>query len=554
MFPLRRPLATLVLAVTVVATALVYAFQVQRDVAITAAGRTESAVAALTAMLDQETGMRGFLLNGQDEFLEPYVNGQGAYEEARTQVSKAAARDATSIRLAELEDATARSWQDGAAQRIAARRHNNPSEQVQAQQALLGRQQMSRFRSVNAELRVRFNQRRDAELRLTSTVSTLAALFVLIGFLRLQRGTRQIVARGEKEIAYRVRQREFSDLIQAVDSESAAHQLVERNLERSLPGVCATVLMCSNAGDRLHAATELPANSVLNQTLTDADPQDCLAICLSRPHRDGADDNDELISCKLCSRVPGIVSCQPLLVGGRVIGSVLIEEPHPLDEAERRAVTDIVSQAAPVLANLKTIAIAEKLASTDALTGLPNRRAMHDTLKRMAAQAGRTAQPLAAIAFDLDRFKTINDFYGHETGDVALAAVGECLRETLRESDFAARVGGEEFLVLAPNTDTAGAELLAEKLLEALTRKVIPNLLQPLTASFGVAVLPDHVASSEMLLSRADRASYLAKARGRNRVETASNDLPLSELGEANTGGDRSASRRGVETDRRSRQ
>jgi diguanylate cyclase (GGDEF)-like protein len=540
-------------AVTVVATALVYAFQVQRDVAITAADRTESAVVALTAMLDQETGMRGFLLNGQEELLEPYVDGQGAYEQARTRVAKAAAKDGTSMHLAELEDAVARSWQEGAARRIAARRRNSPSPQIQAQQALLGRQQITRFRTLNAELRLRFNERRDAELRVTSTVSTLAALFVLIGFLRLQRGTRQVVARGEQEIAYRVRQREFSDLIQAVDSESAAHQLVERNLERSLPGVLATVLTCNNAGDRLQAATELPVDSVLNHALVNAHPQNCLAICFSRPHHDGADDQDELISCKVCSRMPGIVSCRPLLVGGRVIGSVLIEEPHPLDEAERRAVADIVAQAAPVLANLKTIAIAEKLASTDALTGLPNRRAMHDTLKRMAAQAGRTAQPLAAIAFDLDRFKTINDLYGHQTGDAALAAVGECLRETLRESDFAARVGGEEFLVLAPDTDTVGARLLAEKLLEALTRKVVPNLLQPLTASFGVAVLPDHVASPEMLLSRADRASYRAKARGRNRVETAAGDFLSSDPTLATRSIGRSPSRPSIEADHPSR-
>ena len=109
-----------------------------------------------------------------------------------------------------------------------------------------------------------------------------------------------------------------------------------------------------------------------------------------------------------------------------------------------------------MLANLKTIAIAESRASTDALTGLPNRRAMNDTLKRMAAHAGRSGEPLAAIAFDLDHFKTVNDRYGHEVGDAALSAVGECLRENLRDSDFAARIGGEEFLVLAPDTDVRG--------------------------------------------------------------------------------------------------
>jgi diguanylate cyclase (GGDEF)-like protein len=149
---------------------------------------------------------------------------------------------------------------------------------------------------------------------------------------------------------------------------------------------------------------------------------------------------------------------------------------------------------------------------------------MQDTLQRMAAHAGRAVQPLAAIAFDLDRFKTINDSHGHETGDAALSAVGECLRENIRASDFAARVGGEEFLVLAPDTDLAGAVHLAEKLRDALTREEIPHLPRSLTASFGVAVIPDHAATAEVLLRAADRACYLAKDHGRNRVETATNE------------------------------
>jgi diguanylate cyclase (GGDEF)-like protein len=128
---------------------------------------------------------------------------------------------------------------------------------------------------------------------------------------------------------------------------------------------------------------------------------------------------------------------------------------------------------------------------------------------------------LAAIAFDLDRFKTINDRYGHEVGDSALSVVGECLREHLRDSDFAARIGGEEFLILAPDTDIEGARVLAEKLRDALARETVTQLLEPVTASFGVAVMPFHATSTDALLRRADRACYLAKERGRNRVEVA---------------------------------
>ncbi len=528
----RRSIGYLLLAVLVVTATLLFAFQRQREAAVRAAGRTEGAVSALTAMLDQETGMRGFLFTGQEEFLQPYISGESAYEQARLQVAQAASGDHDSEQLATAEDVAARRWQAYAQRAIATRRlaATVPRTAPAISQALAGKNQMDLFRAVNTQLRVRLNERRDASLRSSGLISVamvvlLAALFALLGLLGMQRSTRRTLARGEDEIAYRVKQREFSDLIQAVESETEAHQLVQRHLQRSIPGAKATVLIRNNSDNRLRAATELPVDSVLAAPLAEAEPRSCLAIRLGRSHQDGT-DHDELISCQVCHKVTGTADCEPLLVGGKVIGAVLIEQQAPMTEPQRRNVNDTVAQAAPVLANLKTIAMAENRASTDALTGLPNRRAMSDTIKRMAAHAGRSGEPLAAIAFDLDHFKTVNDRYGHEIGDAALSAVGECLRESLRESDFAARIGGEEFLVLAPDTDVEGARTLAEKLREALTREEIPQLLQPITASFGIAVIPNHAGSSEVLLRRADRACYLAKDRGRNRVEVTPGDEP----------------------------
>jgi hypothetical protein len=118
----RRPVAYLLVGVTAVAGFMAYAFQIERHVAVTAAERTDNAVSALTAMLDQETGMRGFLLTGREEFLQPYVSGRASFEQARVQVRAAAAGDHDSMRLAEAEDVMARSWQELAAGRIAARR------------------------------------------------------------------------------------------------------------------------------------------------------------------------------------------------------------------------------------------------------------------------------------------------------------------------------------------------------------------------------------------------------------------------------------------------
>jgi diguanylate cyclase (GGDEF)-like protein len=225
------------------------------------------------------------------------------------------------------------------------------------------------------------------------------------------------------------------------------------------------------------------------------------------------------MECEICGKLPDASVCQPLLVGGEVIGSVLVGIGGTPTDADRRRVDESVAQAAPVLANLRNLALAERRAATDALTGLPNKRAVDDSLKRMAAQASRTASPLSAIFLDLDHFKRINDTYGHDRGDEVLAAVGAVLRAELRASDLAGRMGGEEFLILAPDTGRAGALEIAEKVRMALHGVRVRELEHPVTASFGVATLLEDTLESDTLLRIADRALYSAKQNGRDRVE-----------------------------------
>lgn len=155
---------------------------------------------------------------------------------------------------------------------------------------------------------------------------------------------------------------------------------------------------------------------------------------------------------------------------------------------------------------------------TDGLTGLPNQRTAAQTLLRMVAQASRTLQPLAAILLDLDRFKNINDTYGHGQGDEVLAAVGAVLRTSVRGSDFVGRYGGEEFLVLLPDTDRQGAVKVAETIRVAIESIRVESVKREITASLGVAVLPDDAGDGSTLTRKADHALYAAKAAGRNVV------------------------------------
>jgi diguanylate cyclase (GGDEF)-like protein len=219
--------------------------------------------------------------------------------------------------------------------------------------------------------------------------------------------------------------------------------------------------------------------------------------------------------------VPGTSCCVPLTVGGEVIGSVLLSRPAPYSEAEEQRIRESVGQAAPVLANLRNLAVAEIRAATDGLTGLPNKRAVTDALKRTFAQAATTQSPLALLLLDLDHFKQVNDQRGHPVGDQVLASVGATLRGTLRTRDFAGRNGGEEFAILLPDTGIIDALEIAERIRSAIAEIALPGTDVSVTASIGVAVFPDHVSTPDRLERLADAALYLAKRQGRNRVELA---------------------------------
>jgi diguanylate cyclase (GGDEF)-like protein len=166
---------------------------------------------------------------------------------------------------------------------------------------------------------------------------------------------------------------------------------------------------------------------------------------------------------------------------------------------------------------------ARRLAKTDALTGLLNRRAFIEAVERERARSDRHAYPLSLLLLDVDHFKRINDEHGHAVGDTVLQGVARILESVARRSDFVARWGGEEFVLALPQTGEAGARVAAERVLRALanaTHKAADcNPLQ-VTASIGVASC-EAPWSIDALVAAADEAMYAAKARGRNRVESA---------------------------------
>jgi diguanylate cyclase (GGDEF)-like protein len=328
-----------------------------------------------------------------------------------------------------------------------------------------------------------------------------------------------MVARRAEERTYAETQNEFVDAMQLTESEGEAHGLLKRHLERSIPHSEAVVLNRNNSHDRLEPTTPIDFDSPLEHALRDAHPRSCLAVRFARMHEEG-NGREPLLECELCGkRASERATCEPLLVSGEVIGSLLVQHADPLTEDHYDRIKGSVVQAAPVLANLRNLAIAELRASTDALTGLPNNRALQGHMKRMVAHGLRTDDCVAVALLDLDHFKQINDTWGHGKGDEVLAAVGAVLQTTLREADVVGRWGGEEFLILLPDADRDAALTAAEKVREAIMTVTVVGVERAITASLGVAILPDHGTDIATLTRNADRALYTAKARGRNRVE-----------------------------------
>ncbi len=337
-----------------------------------------------------------------------------------------------------------------------------------------------------------------------------------LGWLATRR-LRRAVEPGEDQI-------EFADTLQMAEDEDEAHQLLQRHLQRIVAHSTVTVLNRNNSADRLEAVTALAAESPLIPRLAHAEPRSCLAVRSGRTHHEDV-HRPALMGCPVCSGCPGNSTCTPLTVGGEVIGSVLVNRAAQYNASEQQHIRDSVGQAAPVLANLRNLAIAELRAATDSLTGLPNKRAIGDTLKRMLAHSSRALSPLSMLVLDLDHFKEINDCYGHPAGDQALANVGAAIRSALRDSDFAGRTGGEEFAVLLPDTDSTGAVQTAERIRAAIAEIRLTGLDLTITASVGIASYPDHATTTERLERLADSALYVAKRSGRDRIEIATADL-----------------------------
>lgn len=212
----------------------------------------------------------------------------------------------------------------------------------------------------------------------------------------------------------------------------------------------------------------------------------------------------------------------PVTFGNNVIGELVVEGDRTgreWEDEEVLMVRTVSDQLAVAISHARLFRRMRTQATTDSLTGLSNHGAFQERLEHELKLAARYQHEVSLILLDLDQLKRINDTYGHVAGDATLCHVAQSMRSVVREVDMCARYGGEEFCVILPQCGREGALQVAERIREVIASVFVPRVGQ-VTASLGVATFPTDATIKEELVDMADRAMYLAKAAGRNRVRT----------------------------------
>jgi diguanylate cyclase (GGDEF)-like protein len=351
-------------------------------------------------------------------------------------------------------------------------------------------------------------------------LTLICLIYAFLAGAREARGRRQamtaaIDARRQVEQLF-----EMTDMLQSASDYDDANAVLRATADRLLPDLGGALYVFNNSRDRLDLATswDLPDGTLLESTIA---PSQCWALKRGKSHVNRS--GNDALQCEH-HKDGGTVLEMPMMARGEVFGLLLVHaegDNATTRLAEVKGITTALGDAMSLA--LSNIALREKLrnqALRDPLTGLYNRRFMEDTLDRLVHLSDRNQKPIAAIMIDLDHFKALNDQHGHAMGDAVLRGVATAITGGLRQSDVACRYGGEELIVLLPDCDLECAAVKAEMLrqrIEALSGIHGARV----TASLGVASIPEAASRAADLVATADSALYRAKQAGRNRVAVA---------------------------------
>lgn len=309
----------------------------------------------------------------------------------------------------------------------------------------------------------------------------------------------------------------MTEMLQSALGYADANAVLSATASKLLPKLGGALYIFNNSGDRLELSV---CWSIADghQPVATIMPSQCWALKRGKAHM-----NLPGVGTLRCPHNgdDAVLLEIPMLARGEVYGLLQIQSTSADPEAELEQAATLATAIADAMSlALSNIALREKLrtqALRDPLTGLYNRRYMEDVLERYGSLGERNQSSLSVVMFDLDHFKRLNDEHGHALGDAALTSVAAAVLGTIRPSDIACRYGGEEFVVLFPDCGIDDAMAKAE-MLRARIERLSESHGVPISASFGVASIPESSSKAADVLIDADEALYRAKAEGRNRT------------------------------------
>ncbi|MET0981820.1 MAG: diguanylate cyclase [Telluria sp.] len=508
-------------------------------------------------LLNAETAQRGFVITGDERFLDPYhaaVNEIPATQAALRQEMTSGEEIARAVAL---ERATAAKMQT-VEWTITLRRNQGFDAATALMGAGTGKAQMDTLRNlIGRELATWSQRRTERRDRLLATsnlaanaslVATLTNILFLGGVLiAASRVLRQRNAAEHKaqaaanraqltnerislqnELLFRSAELMHSlELAETVD-ESAI--VIASYLPRLLPNLSGSLYLFNNSRDVLERKAgwgDFENDPSMIEAL------DCWALRRGSVHQFGGGHG---LACRHAGASDAARLCLPLVTQGDVIGCLTVTGPGLLDGADdqRAWIGQLAEQLGLALSNVRLRVSLRQQSIVDPLTQLYNRRYMDEVLKRELIRSSRSGTPVSVLLLDLDHFKRINDTFGHEAGDAVLRKVALTLRENIRSCDVACRMGGEEMVVVLPECGIEHAIKRADTIRLAIAAGDVLHDGRRIgaTASIGVASYPLHGSDMQALVNAADLALYEAKHEGRNCVRVARLDgaaLPANE-------------------------
>ncbi|TDR44999.1 diguanylate cyclase (GGDEF)-like protein [Tahibacter aquaticus] len=317
---------------------------------------------------------------------------------------------------------------------------------------------------------------------------------------------------------------EMAEMLQSCQSISEAYAVARATLPALLGGSAGTVQTINASQNLVETALEWGEPAIARETLFA--PEACLAIRRGQPYPPAG--AQVVLHCQhlhdSAAASPAQYLCVPLSAQGAAFGILHVSCAGPIDASLRRDCIAAAEQLSLSLANLRLQDSLRTQSIRDPLTGLFNRRYLEASLPRELQRAERRQSDLSVLMLDIDHFKRFNDTQGHDAGDALLAQVGVVLAQVARSEDIVCRYGGEEFTLVLLDTDLDQALGRAEQVRRAIAAIDVSHRrvhLGRVTCSIGLASYPPHGNTPADLIARADRALYLAKESGRDRVEAA---------------------------------